>query len=58
MKNMARTTLLLCLAVTFARAQVGPGKVTETKSKNRIAFFAENRTFTDYDVLFEVTRQF
>ncbi|WP_396591682.1 hypothetical protein [Allomuricauda sp. R78024] len=29
-------------------------KVTETKSRNRIAFFAENRTFTDYDVLFEV----
>ena len=54
MKNMAQITLLLCLTATFARAQVGTVKVTETKSKNRIAFFAENRTFTDYDVLFEV----
>ncbi len=47
-------TLLLCLMATFARAQVDAVKVTEIKSKNRIAFFAENRTFTDYDVLFEV----
>ena len=47
-------TVLLCLTATFARAQVGTVKVTETKSRNRIAFFAENRTFTDYDVLFEI----
>ncbi len=47
-------TLLLCLTATFTWAQNGTVKVTETKSRNRIAFFAENRTFTDYDVLFEV----
>ncbi|UOY07237.1 glutaredoxin [Muricauda sp. SCSIO 64092] len=47
-------TLLLCLMATFAWAQKGTVMVTETKSKNRIAFFAENRTFTDYDVLFEI----
>ncbi len=46
--------LLLCLTAAFARAQGGTVKVTETKSRNRIAFFAENKTFTDYDVLFEV----
>lgn len=46
--------ILLCISVNFTQAQVGPVKVTETKSKNRITFFAENRTFTDYDVLFEV----
>ncbi len=47
-------TIVFCLVVSHLSAQVGPVKVTETKSKNRIAFFAENRTFTDYDVLFEV----
>lgn len=46
--------LLFCLATAFTQAQVDPVKVTETKSKNRITFFAENRTFTDYDVLFDV----
>lgn len=45
-------TLLICLTATFAWAQMGTVKVTETKTKNRIAFFAENRTFTDHDVLF------
>lgn len=45
--------LVFCLMVNLCTAQ-GTVKVTETKSKNRIAFFAENRTFTDYDVLFEV----
>ncbi len=47
-------TIVFCFALSHLSAQVGPVKVTETKSKNRIAFFAENRTFTDYDVLFEV----
>ncbi|BFP39441.1 hypothetical protein FGF1_02860 [Flavobacteriaceae bacterium GF1] len=47
-------TLLLCFMTTFAWTQRGTVMVTETKSKNRIAFFAENRTFRDYDVLFEV----
>ncbi len=46
--------LLLCFTTSLARSQTGMVKVTETKSRNRIAFFAENRTFTDYDVLFEV----
>jgi len=50
----AALTLLLCLMATSARTQMGTVKVTETKFRNRIAFFAENRTFTDYDVLFEV----
>ncbi|UII76427.1 hypothetical protein LV716_01185 [Flagellimonas sp. HMM57] len=54
MKSMAYMTILLCFTMTFARPQVDAVKVTETKSRNRIAFFAENRTFTDYDVLFEV----
>ncbi|PRX54980.1 glutaredoxin domain-containing protein [Flagellimonas meridianipacifica] len=47
-------TLWLCLVGTFAYAQQGTIKVVETQSKNRITFFAENRTYTDYDVLFEV----
>ncbi|MEM9076343.1 MAG: glutaredoxin domain-containing protein [Bacteroidota bacterium] len=46
--------LLLCLSVTFTYAQLGSIKVVESKSKNRITFFAENKTYTDYDVYFEV----
>nr|WP_299382175.1 hypothetical protein [Allomuricauda sp.] len=48
--------LLLFLLITspLAQAQTGPVKVVESKSKTRIAFYAMNETFTDYDVLFEV----
>ncbi|MCL6273391.1 hypothetical protein M3P19_05180 [Muricauda sp. 2012CJ35-5] len=45
---------LLLISSNLVLAQAGPIKITETKSKNRIAFFAENRTFTPYDVLFDV----
>ncbi len=54
MKSTVRIALLLFFTTALARSQTGTVKVTETKSRNRIAFFAENRTFTDYDVLFEV----
>ncbi|NAY90937.1 hypothetical protein GTQ34_03310 [Muricauda sp. JGD-17] len=46
--------LLLCFGTSFGYAQANLVKVTETKSKNRIAFYAENHSFTDYDVFFEV----
>ncbi|MCL6265950.1 hypothetical protein [Flagellimonas myxillae] len=46
--------ILLLLSVNFIWAQQGPVKVVETKSKNRIAFFAVNETHTPYDVLFDV----
>ena len=48
------TVLLLCLSATFSYAQSGSIKVIENKSRNRITFFAENWTYKDYDVLFEV----
>ncbi len=56
LSQVIHTTLVLLLSLTaaFAQAQGGTIKVAETKSRNRIAFFAENRTFTDHDVLFEV----
>lgn len=46
--------ILLLISSNLVLAQASPIKITESKSKNRIAFFAENRTFTPYDVLFDV----
>nr|WP_298998792.1 glutaredoxin domain-containing protein [uncultured Allomuricauda sp.] len=46
--------MLFCLSATVTYAQPASIKVVETKSKNRITFFAENKTYADYDVLFEV----
>ncbi len=46
--------LLMILCGNLAYAQSASVKIVESKSKGRIAFFAENRTYTDYDVLFEV----
>ncbi len=48
--------LFIALLILMPRlqAQVNPVKIVETKSKNRIAFFAVNETHTAYDVLFEV----
>lgn len=46
--------IALWLLIPSLQAQVNPIKITESKSKNRIAFFAVNETHTDYDVLFEV----
>ena len=46
--------LVLCCGISFGYSQANLVKVTETKSKNRIAFYAENHSFTDYDVFFEV----
>ncbi|MEL6484296.1 MAG: glutaredoxin domain-containing protein, partial [Bacteroidota bacterium] len=38
----------------FVKAQKHLVKVVESEGNNRIAFYAENRSFTDYDVLFTV----
>ena len=46
--------LLCCFSAAATYAQLGSIIVVESKSKNRITFFAENKTYTDYDVLFEV----
>lgn len=57
LKNTVMTRIVLflfCLGWFPLNAQLGPIKVTEKKSKNRITFFAVNETHTDYDVLFEV----
>ncbi|PWL38915.1 hypothetical protein DKG77_11820 [Flagellimonas aquimarina] len=47
--------ILFCLHFPQLYGQVNPVKVVEKESNNRITFFAENRTFKDYDVLFEVS---
>jgi len=54
MRTYITFTLLLCLVTTFVKAQKHLVKVVESEGNNRIAFYAENRSFTDYDVLFTV----
>ncbi|MGX1930236.1 hypothetical protein [Flagellimonas sp. 2504JD4-2] len=48
--------LLLCLGLGVSQlyAQAHPIKIEEKKGKNRITFYAVNKTYTPYDVLFEV----
>lgn len=45
---------VISLTATSIQAQLGTIKVVESKSKSRINFYAENRTYTDYDVYFDV----
>lgn len=47
--------ILFCLHFPQLYGQVNPVKVVEKESNNRITFFAVNKTFKDYDVLFEVS---
>ncbi|WP_190808698.1 hypothetical protein [Flagellimonas sp. S3867] len=55
---MMRKFLVLILCLVFGslqlQAQVNPIKIEEKKANNRITFYAVNKTFTPYDVLFEV----
>ncbi|MEP3385583.1 MAG: hypothetical protein ABJN84_13515 [Flavobacteriaceae bacterium] len=46
--------ILFFLLAQLLHAQVSTVTVEEKLSKNRIAFYAVNKTFTDYDVLFHV----
>lgn len=39
----------------YLQGQVHPIKIEEKTSKNRIAFYAVNKSYTAYDVLFEVS---
>ncbi len=53
---MFRTLMVLfCFYFSQASAQVHPIKIEEKSMKNRIAFYAINKSHTPYDVLFEVS---
>lgn len=53
-----RKILVLVFCLNFGwiqlHAQANPIKIEEKKANNRVTFYAVNKTFTPYDVLFEV----
>ncbi len=51
---MHRLLLIFSFLVFKLNAQQAPIKIVEKPQNNRLAFFAVNETWTDYDVLFEV----
>lgn len=54
LRNQFTLFALICLFAKPLSAQVNPITIEEEPSKNRIAFYAVNKTFTPYDVLFNV----
>ena len=52
---MYRIVIFICFCLPILGfAQANPIKIEEVPLNNRIAFYAVNETYTDYDVLFDV----